>query len=80
MTLDKIQKKASEGDPQAQYDWATNLNNKGQGPEAMKWFEKAADQNHAEAALMMAFASAQGQLVAEDPKAAIHYLEKAGNS
>ena len=77
MTMNTIQKKATQGDPQAQFEWATNLNNTGQGIQALEWFEKAANQDHAEAALTMAFASAQGQLIAENPKAAINYLQRA---
>lgn len=77
MNSDQIQKQASEGDRDAQFALATDLNNKGEGREAMGWFEKAARQNHADASVMMAFASAQGQLIEEDARAAINYLERA---
>jgi uncharacterized protein len=79
--LANLQARADKGDTQAQFDLGYAYSH-GQGvakdeAEAVKWYRKAAEQNHAYAQYKMGLSYYQGIGVAKDYEAAVKWYRKA---
>jgi prolyl 4-hydroxylase len=80
MEIDQLTQLAERGDVTAQYQLAAALNNSGQGPAALTWYERAAEAGHPDASVAFAMALGHGQFTKADPKRAVRFMKKAAKA